>query len=129
MDLFWKSPEASDVTFHMSNEMYPLQTWEFEEQGQPFSPATLRTRAVMWGTEAHENWYLLHYDSDWQTMLIYYCAYTKAVERFDSNALVLQKVGTPSIPDEQGQFYKTLAAEILGDLSGKLQPVAPCRAE
>lgn len=130
MDLFWKTPEPSNMTFHMCNEMYPLYTWEFVggAKPQPTTAATLRTRAVMWGTEAHENWYLLHYDSDWQTMLVYYCAYTKAVERFDSCAFVLQKVSAPSITDEQSQFYKVLATQLLGNLHGNLQRVAPCQA-
>ncbi len=123
MDLFWQNPQPTNLTFHMDNEMYPSETWEFTSTT---TAATLRTRAVMWGTEAHENWYLLDYNSNWQTMLIYYCAYTKAVDRFDSMAFVLRKDGGGYIKEDLAQYYETLAKRALGEINGNLQRIPPC---
>lgn len=127
MDLFWRNlKEPTNLTFHMDNEMYPSQTWEFTSET---APATLRTKAVMWGTEAHENWYLLDYHSDWQTMLIYYCAYTKAVNRFDTSAFILQRQSVASLTGDQEQYYEALARQLLGDFFGNLQRIEPCHSE
>lgn len=132
MDLYWQNAD-SPMTFHMDNEMYPGQTWNFSSTTT--TPATLRTRAVMWGTEAHENWYLLDYHPEWQTMLVYYCAYTEAVDRFDSMAMVLKKRqgddSTPphaasSIAPEQVDYFQRRAQELLGDKHGNLQRVPMC---
>ena len=159
MDLYWKnlfnskgteekeedSTDTSSFTFHMNNEMYFSQTWNFTSSSSSSSPATtttatLKTRAVMWGTEAHENWYLLDYHPEWQTMLIYYCAYTEAVDRFDSITMVLQKkqndekhkgdttssFSSPVVTKEQATYFEARARELLGDYHGRLQPISPC---
>ena len=164
------------ITFHMNNEMYLGETWDYSagsDRGNgkrtstttrsstttkhpypPFVNATLKTRAVMWGTEAHENWYLLEYNPDWETMMVYYCAHTAAVDRFDSIAMVLKKKG-PTIDSESGQnnlnvddddddprpctssahqygpteeqheYYQQLAHELLGSEHGNLQRIEP----
>ena len=110
MDLSWRNSIDSNITFHMCNEMYPGQRWEFndEEDGEGSGESsssssaaaaattgttttTLRTKAMMWGTEAHENWYVLDYDSEKEVLLMYYCAYTGDINRFDSAAVVWQK--------------------------------------
>jgi len=75
MDLYWTNVLRKDVTadedaaitFHTKNEMYPHQSWNYT---MSLAEATLETRAVMWGTVAHENWYLLDYDATSQTMLV-----------------------------------------------------------
>ena len=144
MDLFWKNSLDGNITFHMSNEMYPNQYWDFSEEEDDVAPepqpniATLKTRAIMWGTEAHENWYLLDYDNDLQTLLVYYCAHTEAVNRFDSMAMVLQKASddnlngdgmdNPKVPltEEERQFIEDKATSILGAKHGKLQRIQEC---
>ena len=88
MDLYWHNGPDSSVVFHMDNEMHVGETWKFDETT---ARATLKTRAVMWGTEAQENWYLLDFHEEWNTMLVYYCAYTAAVNRFDSMSMDLQR--------------------------------------
>ena len=148
MDLTWKNSAVnikslnqggggySSVTFEMCNEMYPHETWNFshlppnhEVYNTSTPTATLKTRAVMWGTQAHENWYLLHYDSDTETMLIYYCAHTAAVDRFDSMAMVLQKERNEFTPltEEYHEQYQQLAKKILGHVHGKLQRIPDCQ--
>jgi VDE lipocalin domain len=70
MDLYWKHSATANLTFHMNNEMYLGETWDFSTTTTTNAPppsATLKTRAVMWGTEAHENWYLLDYHSETRT--------------------------------------------------------------
>jgi len=129
MDLYWQNRVDQDqhhhlqkqnqnqdqpVRFHMNNEMYLGETWDYsagsDSDGDdttttsstattnhpyaPFVDATLKTRAVMWGTEAHENWYLLDYNPDWEMIMVYYCAHTAAVDRFDSMVMVLKKTTT-----------------------------------
>ena len=132
MDLYWKNSPKGNVTFHMCNEMYLGETWDFQDATQNLSlpetqPSTLKTRAVMWGTEAHENWYLLDYNPTWQTMLIYYCAYTADVTRFDSITMVLQKEGTaPPLTEEESRAMEELALRLLGEEHGRLQPIPPC---
>ena len=127
MDLYWKnlfnskgteekeedSTDTSSFTFHMNNEMYFSQTWNFTSSSSSSSPATtttatLKTRAVMWGTEAHENWYLLDYHPEWQTMLIYYCAYTEAVDRFDSITIKRNKTTRNTRETLQARFLHQL---------------------
>lgn len=150
MDLYWKNGVDAPFTFHMNNEMYLSQTWNFSSSASsstyalPVVDATLKTRAVMWGTEAHENWYLLDYHPEWQTMLIYYCAHTEAVDRFDSMAMVLQKqqgntvedgkdggasgplLFSPVITKEQATYFERRARELLGEYHGNLQRIPSC---
>mmetsp|Transcript_18865 Transcript_18865/g.37901 ORF Transcript_18865/g.37901 Transcript_18865/m.37901 type:complete len:363 (-) Transcript_18865:997-2085(-) len=155
MDLYWqnvfstKKKDDDDeeevqapFTFHMNNEMYLGETWDFSSvvTNSPFTAtttATLKTRAVMWGTEAHENWYLLDYHPSWQTMLVYYCAYTPAVDRFDSMTMVLQKQqqqqpsngnenDSTMLTEEQGAYFKLRARELLGEYHGNLQRIPSC---
>lgn len=138
-DVIRSGDEEEGVTFRMCNEMYPNNTWNFSNHlpSNHFKTpkATLKTRAVMWGTEAHENWYLLHYDEDTQIMLIYYCAYTEAVDRFDSIAMVLQKIeqsstrGTSSkkLTEEYREKYEQLVKSILGPMHGRLQRISDCK--
>lgn len=143
MDLYWKNGDESDitenssVTFHMDNEMYPDQTWNFSSTT---TSATLSTRAVMWGTEAHENWYLLDYHYEWQAMMVYSCAYTEAVDRFDSMTMVLKRrqwdgasrhssippYKSPIITTEQEEYYQRRALELLGKDHGNFQRVSTC---
>jgi hypothetical protein len=144
MDLYWKNKANSSLTFHMDNEMYLGETWEFGTGGAKTTAtaqASLKTRAVMWGTEAHENWYILDYHTEWNMMMIYFCAYTEAVNAFDSMAMVLMKQdpagedeatgGTTSsvsvtLTDEQTDYYERKAKELLGDVHGRLQRIQPC---
>jgi hypothetical protein len=148
MDLYWQNPPSEDesstmiassndspFTFHMNNEMYFAQTWNFSSASSSSTPppanTTLKTRAVMWGTEAHENWYLLDYHEEWQTMLIYYCAHTEAVDRFDSMAMVLKKKqdttsDESAVTQEQAAYYERRARELLGERHGNLQRISSC---
>lgn len=151
MDLYWqnkltakKQGDKEDevqapMTFHMSNEMYLGETWDFSSATNATrtanTAATLKTRAVMWGTEAHENWYLLDYRADLQTMLIYYCAYTPAVDRFDSMTMVLQKKqeqtnsiekSNMTLTKEREAYFKRRARELLGEYHGNLQRIPSC---
>jgi hypothetical protein len=132
MDLYWKNEMDGPVTFHMNNEMYPEESWKFpndddDDELLPTTTATLKTRAVMWGTEAHENWYLLDYNQDLETLMIYFCAYTEAVDQFDSITMVLQKDGAEPITDEQAQEIELKALQLLGDEHGRLQRIEECR--
>jgi hypothetical protein len=131
MDLYWKNSPHANVTFHMSNEMYPQESWDFSNLNDgtgdgPTMPATLKTRAVMWGTEAHENWYLIDANRKLKTMTVYYCAYTNAVSRFDSITMVLQKEGAPELTDEQRTAIETKVLDVLGPEHGKLQRIPEC---
>jgi hypothetical protein len=116
----------------MCNEMYPGQLWDFHS----FQPtalaasATLRTRAVMWGTEAHENWYLLDFDESSQTMLIYYCAHTMDIHRFDSITMVLRKQEihqTSPFTTGKAESVENKALQLLGNMHGKLQRIEECQ--
>jgi VDE lipocalin domain len=147
MDLYWQNDDNSNssITFHMNNEMHFDKSWNYSDDGvtkhfhPPFAPATLRTRAVMWGTEAHENWYLLDYHAEWQMMMVYYCAHTSAVDRFDSMIMILKRHNNGDGEDdddkeydprpcdgssiyaptqEQHEYYTTLASELLGEEHG-----------
>jgi len=126
MDLYWKNSNDASFTFHMNNEMYIGETWDFDHPRS--APATLRTRAIMWSTEAHENWYLLDWTEEWNTMMIYYCAYTSAVNRYDSMTMVLQREDSPPLNKEQARYYEQLAKDILGDYHGTLQRIRPCES-
>jgi hypothetical protein len=127
MDLYWKNSRDSNVTFHMCNEIYPKQTWDFADStNKPTAAATLKTRAVMWGTEAHENWYLLDANKDLETITIYYCAYTQAVDRFDSIAMILQKEGAKELTEEHRTAFVDKASQILGPEHGNFQRIQDC---
>ncbi|KAG7357781.1 hypothetical protein IV203_014368 [Nitzschia inconspicua] len=134
MDLYWKNSPDATITFHMCNEMYPNETWDFSHLQNDTAldtttstiPATLKTRAVMWGTEAHENWYLIDTDLKFQTMTVYYCAYTEAVSRFDSITMVLQKEGAPTLTEEQRMALEAKALDVLGPEHGKLKRIPEC---
>jgi hypothetical protein len=123
MDLYWRNAKDA-FTFHMSNEMFIGKTWDFDNPTS--APATLRTRAVMWSTEAHENWYLLDFNPELGTMMIYYCAYTSAVNRFDSMAMVLQRDDSPPLTREQAGYYEQLSKDLLGRYHGNLKRIKPC---
>jgi len=129
MDLWWQNAPTSTVKFHMNNEMYPHETWHFDDQSSTTTNnnATLKTKAVMWGTEAHENWYLLDYDATIQTMLVYYCAHTAAVHRYDSMAMVMQKEGHATLTEDQAMAIQQKAVALLGDKHGRLQRIDACR--
>ena len=45
MNLYWKNANEASFTFHMNNEMYIGDTWEFDNPRS--APATLRTRAII----------------------------------------------------------------------------------
>ena len=139
MDLNWtnisnaaSSPDDADqvleqrtYTFHMSNEIYPNEQWAFPSQPDTCQ-ATLKTRAIMWGTEAHENWYILNYDPEMRTMLIHFCAYTLDVEGFDAMTIVLRKVTSDPFTDEMAKQTEQKALELLGDKFGTLTRVGVC---
>ena len=126
MDLYWKNSPTGKVTFHMNNEMYPNKTWNFTDPSGSNRGATLKTRAVMWGTEAHENWYLLDFQKEHETMIIYYCAYTEAVDRFDSMAMVLQKERAPKLTDGERTAIEETGTHLLGDMHGQFQRIHAC---
>ena len=131
MDLYWKNSPTGKVTFHMNNEMYPNETWNFTDMINKDSSgsshgATLKTRAVMWGTEAHENWYLLDFQKEHETMIIYYCAYTEAVDRFDSMAMILQKEGAAILTDGERTTIEERGAHLLGGIHGRFQRIHSC---
>ena len=136
MDLNWtvlgKSPHH-EYTFHMSNEIYPNQQWDFPSQPAiDDNKAMLKTRAVMWGTEAHENWYLLDYDAEMRTMMIHFCAYTLAIQGFDAMTMVLRKVVTDDEENDpfthaMADIIERRAMDILGETFGNLQRIEECR--
>ena len=76
-------------------------------------------------------------------MLIYYCAHTEAVNRFDSMAMVLQKKTTQDsstttnsdesssasssvVTQEQAVYFEKRARELLGERHGNLQRISSC---
>jgi hypothetical protein len=79
----------------------------------------------MWGTTAHENWYVLYADND--LLLIHVCAYTIEVQSFDAITLIFVK-------EENGRFVteamenkiQKMAHEILGDKFGTVLRVRDC---
>jgi hypothetical protein len=128
MDLNWTNTNIKPhYTFHMSNEIYPGQQWDFPSQPANTS-ATLKTRAVMWGTEAHENWYLLHYDPEMRTMIIHYCAFTIDIKGFDAMTMVLRKVVGQDDPftDEMAKLTEQRAMHLLGEMFGHLVRIGEC---
>lgn len=133
MDLYWKNTVGGNVTFHMCNEMYPGQMWNYsdDEHNNEYEnvgpTATLKTRAVMWGTEAHENWHLIDYTQETDTIMVYYCAYTMEIQRFDSMTMVLQKDGARPLTEEQALAIETKAKALLGEKHGQLQRIAQCQ--
>ena len=134
MDLNWTvGTSPHDYTFHMSNEIYPNQQWDFPSQ-PAIDKAMLKTRAVMWGTEAHENWYLLDYDAEMRTMIIHFCAYTKDIQGFDAMTMVLRKVVADEeekedpFTDKMAEIIEQRAMNILGEKFGHLQRIQECRS-
>ena len=123
MDLNWTSP-ASDRVFTMTNELTPGSSWNFEGEANP--KPTGRTRAVMWGTEAHENWYMLEFDEQRQYLLMSVCAYTPAVRSFDSITMALVKEGA-DISDELIEQVESRAKTLLGNEFGVLVRIEDCR--
>ena len=82
----------------------------------------------MWGTEAHENWYLLDYNRTMQTILVYYVAYTMAVQKIDSITMVLRRDDSSLGPftNEMAMAVDQRALSILGDKFGRLYRIEPC---
>ena len=80
----------------------------------------------MWGTEAHENWFLLDFQEESQTMIIYYCAYTEAVDRFDSMAMILQKEGAPNLNEDERTNLEERGSRLLGGEHGRFQRINAC---
>jgi hypothetical protein len=130
MDLYWKNSPTSKLEFHMCNEMYINETWLFPDsynsRDDESRLSTLKTKAVMWGTEAHENWYLLHSDLDLKLLVIYYCAYTDAVQRFDSMTMVLQRDDGPTLTTKQEEEIESIVLSALGEHHSKLQRIESC---
>jgi len=134
MDLNWTNTATTHYyTFRMSNEIHPGQQWDFPSQpALNTTNATLKTRAITWGTEAHENWYLLHYDPEMRTMIIHYCAYTIDIKGFDAMTMVLRKVvlgkGQDDDPftDEMAKLTEDRAMRLLGEKFGNLVRIGEC---
>jgi len=156
MNLYWNNTDNS-YQFHMHNRMFPGRQWQFWETTdaavaaaedtddaddmltlpvhQPRnSKATLKTRAYMWGTEAHENWYVLDYDDERQTLVVNYCAYTVNVRTFDSITMVLRKKtrrgGAGGVEDDEAleQRVRKLLEDRLGN-SNNLVRIPECRQQ
>lgn len=138
MDLNWtvgKSPQH-EYSFHMSSEIYPNQQWDFPSQPGAIdnNKAMFKTRAVMWGAEANENWYLLDYDAEMRTMMVHICAYTFDIQGFDAITMVLRKVVTYDEENENDSFTNAMAEiielralDILGETFGNYQRIEECR--
>ena len=129
MDLRWWASPSHNYTFHMTNNMYPGKQWDDFPISKPVgAEATLKTRAIMWGTEAHENWYLLDYNRTMQTILVYYVAYTMAVQKIDSITMVLRRDDSSLGPftNEMAMTVEQRALSILGDKFGRLYRIEPC---
>jgi len=130
MNLNWtvgnESSQTALYTFRMSNEIYPGQQWDFASQPATTAHATLKTRAVMWGTEAHENWYLLDYDVQQKTMLVHYCAYTVDVKGFDAITMVLRRDGEEPFTSEMQKRMEQLAFDLLGERFGSIKRIKEC---
>jgi len=122
MDLNWTSP-TSDRVFTMTNELTPGSHWDFE--GGPESKATGKTKAVMWGTEAHENWYLLDFDKEQRFMLMHVCAYTPAVRSFDAITMVLVREDV-DVSEELMERVQHRAKQLLGSKFGSLVRIKEC---
>jgi hypothetical protein len=124
MNLQWKT--AANYTISMCNELYANQAWDFSLSQPPTTTATAKTRAVMWGTEAHENWYLLEYNADTKIAIIFYCAYTLDVEGFDAMVMVIRKETSEPFTAEMGQVVERRVKEIMGEKYGVLQRIKSC---
>uniref|UniRef100_A0A7S4K930 VDE lipocalin domain-containing protein n=1 Tax=Odontella aurita TaxID=265563 RepID=A0A7S4K930_9STRA len=111
------------TTFSMSSEMYPEARWRYA--GGTEADPTLKTIACMWGTEAHENWYLLHYDRKYSWILLHVCAYTSALQSFDALSMVFVKEGGTMNEDIEASI-QAKALQLLGEKFGTLQRVSPC---
>jgi hypothetical protein len=115
-------------TFAMSNEMYPGLAWDYYKTTSKAKP-TLKTIAPMWGTEAHENWYLLHYDPKGQWFLVHVCAYTAEVETYDAITLIFRKNGQhqrAELEEELAAEMEQIALEKLGKKFGTLLRIKEC---
>lgn len=118
---------AEPYTFEMSSELYPGETWDHNNTGNGV-PATLKTRAVMWGLETDENWYFLDYDADAQVLLISVCALTPAVSSYDQILLVFQKEGSNVVfTGEMAEALKRKAGDLVGFQFANLRRIEECR--
>lgn len=99
----------------MSNEMHPDQQWNLSQSVNVYP--TLSALAVMWGTTAHENWYVLYADEN--IMLIHVCAYTLQVQSYDALTIVFAREGV-TVTDEMANEIQATALDILGPKSGML---------
>ena len=122
MDLNWTT-SASNRIFTMTNELTPDEGWDFE--GGPTSKPSGKTRAVMWGTEAHENWYVLDFDKEHGYILMNVCAYTPAVRSFDAITMVLVKEEA-ELTEELIGHVQNKAKGLLGDKFGSLVRMRKC---
>ena len=107
----------------MTNELTPDAGWKFE--GGPSSKPTGKTRAVMWGTVSHENWYILDFDKEYGYILMNVCAYTPAVRSFDAITMVLVKEES-EFTDKLIEYAEHKAKELLGDKFGSLVRIKKC---
>lgn len=129
MDLNWTvkaDGDEQESMFSMSSEMYPKARWHYP--GGTEANPTLKTIACMWGTEAHENWYLLHYDSAHSWILMHVCAYTHAVQSYDALTLAFVKEGQPAGKEIEDMIQAT-SQKILGKKFGTLQRIPSCLLE
>jgi hypothetical protein len=79
----------------------------------------------MWGTEAHENWFLLHYDAQNQLLLVHVCAFTEEMNALDAITMVLQKEGN-IMTEELAERMQQRAIEILGEKHGRMVRIQEC---
>ena len=122
MDMNWTNTLTRHV-FSMSNEIYPNESWDFSTK----TKATLKTRAAMWGSEAKENWYLLHYDPETLTMIFNVCAYTAAVQKFDALTMVIRKLNAPGLfTDDMAKEMESKALDMLGPKFGNMVRIPQC---
>ena len=119
MDLTWSFRRETSRMFTMSNEIYPNERWSYGGANTATDP-TLKTLARMWGTTAHENWYVLYADEN--MLLVHVCAYTLQVQSFDALTIVLLRENT-TLTDDMMNKIQQIARDILGDKFGKLLPI------
>jgi len=124
MDLNWTVGAGTGRTFTMTNELTPGARWNYT--GGTSAHPTARTRAIMWGTTAHENWYFLDYNEQYHSLLMHVCAYTPAVRSFDAITMVIVKEGVNITPDLLN-YSRERAQEILGTDFGTLQRIEGCK--
>lgn len=119
MDLSWAFQSGENAhRFNMSSELFPGLRWDYP--GMPKANPTLRTVAKMWGTTAHENWYLVYYDGD--VMILHVCAFTVEVQSFDALTVVFVRDGYALTTEKAKEIWET-ARRILGNKFGSLVPV------